>query len=379
MFGIDAQGREAIQKHLRAADEFFRVKNYDMAITSVEQALAIDPRSPLARTFLERVKAAQKMDRGGPAPAPAEDKSKLIPQIFRDVDLFISRKEYDRALQKVREVLTIDPGNMYAKVYLDNIDKLKKQPAAPAPAPAAAATAPAAPVQRIERGGTAMYKELLKEFWFDGTITAEEEEQLRSVREIFSITPEEHRDVEKEVKMSAYVTALQIAWKDGVVTQNEQTMLHSMRQRYSISEEEHRSLEAKIEVAKRTKKSRGTVLLVDGDMESLSRLLGELKKWNYDALIAHSMEDAFAQISRTMPDVIISEILFDGSPNHGFAFFKRLQEQPNTKRVPFFFMTAHDDDKIDRAGIRIGVKQIFRKPLDLKFIIASVDSAISRA
>jgi CheY-like chemotaxis protein len=375
MYGLDDASREKIQKHLRAADELFKVKNYSRAQTELEQALGIDPRNPLARTFMERVKAAAKLEGGQGQTAPAADERlKLIPQMFKDADQFIARKEFDRALGKVREVLSIEPSNFYAKAYLDNIEKMKSaKPVVAAPAPAESVEPKK---EFIPQGSVTMYRELLKEFWFDGKISAEEEQQLKGVRDLFAITPEEHAKVEREVKLGAYVNALQMAWKDGVVTENEQNVLQMMRQRYSISSEEHHSIEAKIEVAKRTRKSRGTVLLVDSDMESLSLLMAELKKRNYDAIVAHYVEDALSALVRRTPDLIMSEVLFDDKSANGFAFYKKLQELPNFKRIPFFFMSSLNDDKIIRAGIRLGVQKFFTKPLDMKLIIATMDSTL---
>ncbi|MFZ4622210.1 MAG: response regulator [Bacteroidota bacterium] len=373
MYGLDDAAREKIQKLLRSADELFKVKNYSRAQTELDQVLAIDPRNPLARTFMERVKAAIKLEQPVAGAPVGNDRSALLPQMFKDVDQFIARKEFDRAVGKVREILAIEPSNFYAKAYLDNIEKLKNaRPAAPPPVQAPVETKK----EVIPQGSVTMYREMLKEFWFDGKISPEEEEQLKSVRAMFSISPEEHTQVEREVKLSAYVNALQMAWKDGVVTENEQNVLHMMRQRYSISSEEHHSLEAKIEVAKRTRKSRGTVLLVDSDMESLSFVMGELKKRNYDAIVTHYVEDALSALVRKTPDLIMSEVLFDDKSANGFAFYKKLQELPNFKRIPFYFMSSLNDDKIIRAGIRLGVQKFFVKPLDMKLIIATMDSAL---
>ncbi len=374
MYGIDDAAREKIQKHLRAADELFKVKNYSRAQTELDQVLAIDPRNPLARTFMEKVKSALKLSQPSAPAAPSGDRSALLPQMFKDADQFIARKEFDRATAKVREILSIEPSNFYAKAYLDNIEILKsKKPEVPV---AAAAPVTETKKEILPKGSVPMYRELLKEFWFDGKISPDEEAELRTVREMFDISQQEHDDVEKEVKLHAYINALQTAWKDGVLTENEQQVLQMMRQRYSISPEEHHSAEAKIEVAKRQKKSRGTVLLVDSDMESLSVLMAELKRRNYDAIVTHYVDDALSALVRRSPDIIMSEIFFDEKSVNGFSFYKKLHDLPNFKHIPFFFMSTLNDDKITRAGIRLGVHNFFHKPLDLKLVIAAIDSVL---
>jgi DNA-binding PadR family transcriptional regulator len=110
-----------------------------------------------------------------------------------------------------------------------------------------------------------MYCELLKEMWFDGAIRAEEEGELKKVRKIFKISDQEHKELEKQVHIDAYVEALRIAWRDGAVTQNEGGVLQMMRQKFNISMEQHMSAEAKILWAKGTPFSKGSILIVDDE------------------------------------------------------------------------------------------------------------------
>ncbi|MCK9409297.1 MAG: response regulator [Bacteroidetes bacterium] len=384
MYGLDNASREAIQKHLRTADEQYRMRNYDAAITEIEKVLTLDPRNTLARNFHEKVKLALKQGQKpappsvqSPVPATPEDKTNMIPVLFRDIEQLLAKKDFHRAKEKVQEIFEIDPENFYAKAYLDNIEQRQKTHVAEV-----ANVIQSAPVdttgggEQLPKGSLFMYREMLKEFWFDGKISNEEAVQLQSVREMFGITLLEHNDIEREVKVQAYVEALQIAWKDGVVTENEQKVLEMMRQRYSISAEEHLSAELKIEEARRPRSSKGTILLVDGDMETLNGLIGELKRRNYEVLVTHYIDDALNVLINRTPNIIISEIFFEQQGVDGFSLFKKLEQLPHLNHIPFFFMSSFDDDKVIRAGVRLGIDHFFHKPLDMKLVIAEIEVAL---
>lgn len=387
MYGLDHASREALQKHLRTADEHYRQRNYDAALIEIEKALALDPRNTLARNFHEKVKLALKQGQKPAAPAPSapspatpEDRTKMIPVLFRDIEQLMAKKDFHRAKEKIQEILSIDPENFYAKAYLDNIDQRQKTHVAEV-----ANVIQSAPLEssgsgeQLPKGSLFMYREMLKEFWFDGKISNEEALQLQSVRDVFGITLQEHTEIEREVKVQAYVEALQIAWKDGVVTENEQRVLEMMRQRYSISPEEHLSAELQIDDARRSRSSKGTILLVDGDMETLTGMIGELKRRNYEVLITHYIDDALNVLINRTPNIIISEIFFDHKGVDGFSLFKKLEQLPHLKHIPFFFMSAFDDDKVIRAGVRLGIDHFFRKPLDMKLVIAEIEVALKSA
>lgn len=382
MFGLDNTSREALQKHLRTADEFFRQRKYDDALAEIEKALTIDPRNTLARTFQERIRLALKQNQKPPAPVPVpaaaiEDPAKQLPQLFRDIDLHLTAKDFHAAQRAAQQILAIEPENFYAKAYLDTIDQQQRDHVSViANTVQSAPTISVLPPPDLPKGSLSMYREMLKEFWFDGKISNEESQQLHAVRQLFGITTAEHAEIEREVKVQAYVDALQMAWKDGVITENEQKVLQVMRQRYSISAEEHLSAEMKIEEARRSRTSRGTILLVDGDMETLTGMIAELKRRNFEVLISHYVEDALNVLITRTPDVIISEIFFDQPGVDGFSLYTRIGQLEQFRHVPFFFMSSYNDDKVMRAGIRLGVDHFFRKPLDMKLVITGIEAAM---
>jgi CheY-like chemotaxis protein len=376
--------KEKISKHLRAADEFFRHRNFDAALFEIDKAIKIDSKNSLARSFMERIKLVQKQLNAKDAfqmptnELSTDEKMKLLNELFAVIEQLLAQKDYRRALEKVAEIYRIDSTNFYAKAYSDRIDELIRIETVEKAKAVGQIKREIAQKDQLPKGSFFMYREMLKEAWFDGTVTKEEEVELKKVRDVFGITSKEHFEIEREVKVEGYVEALQLVWRDGVVTENERKVLETMRQRYSISPEEHLSAESKIKEAHRGSAYKGLILVVDSDQENLNNVSKALKTRNYDVISAHRVEDALEVIISRTPDLILSEIFFSANSIDGFAFYKKMQELNNFKSVPFMFMTSMKEGKISRAGLRMGMDNFFTKPIDNKLVVATIEGKLRR-
>jgi CheY-like chemotaxis protein len=227
-----------------------------------------------------------------------------------------------------------------------------------------------------ERGSTPMYRELLKEAWFDGKISDEEAKKLAAIRELFGITPEKHRQLEHEVKIDAYLEALYIAARDNVLSDMEQKTLTMMRIKYGISPEEQAAAEARYDENKRSSKSQGTILIVDMDRDLLMSLSKVLKQRGFFVLLAQKVEDAMQLLMRQTPNIILSELFFANSQIDGVAFFEKLQGHLLLKHVPFIFVSSLTDKKIIQAGLRLGIDHFITKPIDVDLLLSIIDGKL---
>ena len=375
--------KERIGKHLRTADEFTRFQRYEEAILEIESALEIDPKHNYARSFLERVKLMHKrsLKKGAadnePEELSLEERMEVISLHLASAEEYINKKDYKRALESVASVYKIDPKNYYAQTYSERIDTLmlekksldNKAPNVETP-PAAQIEVPKPPAP--ERGSTPMYRELLKEAWFDGKITEDQAKELAAMRELFGITPENHRQLEHEVKIEAYLEALYIAGHDDVLTDVEQKTLLMMRVKYGITLEEQAAAEARYDEIKRLSKARGTILIVDTDRQTLLWLSKMLKQRGFNILMAQRVEDAMQILARQTPNIILSELFFTNSQVDGVAFFNKLQEHILLKQVPFIFVSSLTDRKIIQAGLRLGIDHFITKPVDIDLLLAII-------
>ncbi len=380
------QQRDIISKHLRYADELVRAKNYEGAIEEIRKALVIDPKHSLARSFQQRILLIQKQNANPhdllPKGPSQEEIMQLITQMFSVAEQMIAKHMYQDALKKIAEVYVIDPGNHFAKAYSDRIEQLimeqeqigrkvfkeaiEKKPVVEG----------AEVVIDMERGSLMMYEEMMKEVWFDGKVTPEEEAELAGVREVFNITLEEHTAIERKVKLKCYVDALKLSWKDGVVSDMERQVLDMMRRRYGITNEEHASIELSVQEAKKGVKPKARILIVEPDKNQLVSLMRTLQARNFEVVLASRAEDALQVMIKEHPKLIISEAVFPGGGLDGFGFFKKVQEHPSLKGTPFFFVSDARSQKIVHAAMRMGFDLCLTKPLDTELLIAAIDGRL---
>jgi len=388
--------KELVARHLRAADILAKEGNLREAVVQIERALEIDPKNYYARSFLDRVRIQQsRTPKAAAAPESlkpsAEDrKIEQISLLLRAADQFLVAKHYKLARQQVDKVFAIDPQNYYAKTYAERIAKLSEnEPKESSQSPPqtskaqAEAQKPTQPQPQIpepqwtpgERASVAMYRELLKEMWFDGKVNEAEAKELKKVREIFKITEDEHHELEKQVHVDAYVEALRIAWKDGAITQNENDVLVMMREKFNISMEQHLSAEAKILWAKNTPSAK-SILLADDEPTLLLTLAAKLRSHGYEVLTAESVEKALEILQRSTPAIIVSDLLFGEARLTGIEFYQRVRNDATLQNVPFLLMSGISDEFVVRAGMRLGVDSFIQKPFDLELLLATIEGKL---
>ena len=390
--------KERVALHLRAADILVKESKFADAVAQIEVALQLDPKSYYARSFLERARAQMERARQKKEleqPETKDTKATLEDQrigqislLLRTADQLIAAKKYKLAQQQVEKVFAINPQNYYAKGYDERITllleaeakKLPGQPAPekqPAPAPRPAAPEPAMDEWKPgERASVAMYRELLKEMWFDGKVTEAEVRELKKVRDLFKITDAEHKELEKQIQIDAYVEALRIAWRDGAISQNENDVLQLMREKFSITMEEHMSAEAKILWAKNTPDAKSTILLADDEETLLLSLAANLRKHGYDVKTAESVEKALELLEHSIPSIIVSDLLFGEGQQTGIEFYQQVRKDPRLNSVPFLLMSGISDEFVVRAGMRLGVDNFIQKPFDLELLLATIEGKL---
>ncbi len=388
--------KERIAKHLRTADELIRTGRNDEAMLEVEAVLQSDPKNYYARSFQERIRYFQrKAHQQIETQADEMDrKVEVVSQLLGTADKYIELKEYERALVQVAKVFAIDPKNYFAQSYSDRIDMLMQErmgvefvgekkrpmpelarPPKPAPEPPRPERPEFVPEKASEdtRASVSMYRELLKEMWFDGKLTEDEAEELEKVRETFEISMEQHEQLDKEVKVDAYIEALRIAWRDGVISKNEKEALELMRKKYTITLEEHVSAEAKILWAKGAPNVKGTILIVDDESGFLHWVAGTLRKHGYEVETSETVEDAVRMLEGEIPALILSDVVFPEPGLNGFEFYGRVRDNERWKKIPFLLMSAISDEFVVRAGMRLGVNNFITKPFNFELLLATIE------
>lgn len=118
------------------------------------------------------------------------------------------------------------------------------------------------------------------------------------------------------------------------------------------------------------------VLIIDDDL-SLVRLIDlKLKKAGFATLTAMNSSSAMEALSGNHVDLIICDIQMPGTS--GFEFREKILEKPETRDIPFIFLTASSESVDQVKGFRLRVDDYITKPFDPSILVARVRSVIER-
>ncbi|HTR80321.1 MAG TPA: response regulator [Bacteroidota bacterium] len=336
---------------------------------------------------------------------------RAISELLKSADRAIKENNLDGALNFIEKVFEIEQRNVYARAYKERILALKEaeakekataekkaqspaQPKAPPvaekkkseekiPPPLEKNDAPPVPKPRNEKSTTLhiphspaaleAYRTLLTEIWSDGNVSADEQSQIDSMKETFAITDKENVDIERQVRIEAYLSAIREAWKLGV------TSFVDIRKRFKISDQEHLSVEQKINQFLQSLKAKGTVLLLDDDNSFLSIIKDVLGESGFNCVAVNSGEDGLKALETLTPDIVVCDIDFVKPKMNGFTFYEKFRAIDRFMDVPFIFMSGLDQDIVVRAGKQMGVDDYLTKPFDAEMLIATLEGKLKRS
>ncbi|HET6566864.1 MAG TPA: SpoIIE family protein phosphatase [Rhodothermales bacterium] len=121
--------------------------------------------------------------------------------------------------------------------------------------------------------------------------------------------------------------------------------------------------------------SKYSILVVE-DEHTLRRLLEYRLSKQYQVRTAANGEEALLQIDSKIPDLVVSDIMMPKMD--GFALQATLQQQKNTRAIPFIFLTAKADEQSRLKGMRTGVDDYITKPFDIEQLLIRIERLLER-
>lgn len=104
------------------------------------------------------------------------------------------------------------------------------------------------------------------------------------------------------------------------------------------------------------------VLIVDDDPVNCHLLSNILQEEGYLTDIADSGEVALASVKRSLPDIILLDVMMPGI--NGFDVARMLKEDSSSEGIPIIMVTALDDAKSRELGLLQGVEDYITKPVN---------------
>ncbi len=118
------------------------------------------------------------------------------------------------------------------------------------------------------------------------------------------------------------------------------------------------------------------ILLIEDDTilrENTAELL-ELSK--YEVQTAENGKKGVQLTKEYLPDVIICDIMMPELD--GFGVLEVLSQDPQTKSIPFIFLSAKTERKDIRKGIALGADAYLTKPFEENELIGAIESRLAK-
>ncbi|GAB3915844.1 response regulator [Mucilaginibacter boryungensis] len=116
------------------------------------------------------------------------------------------------------------------------------------------------------------------------------------------------------------------------------------------------------------------ILLIEDNDDIRENTVELLELEGYDVLAAGDGSRALELIAEQIPDLIVCDVVMPGL--NGYDVFDTLQNNPNTRSIPFIFTTAQSE-RADLAKAKsLGVRHYLVKPFDDKELLACINNCL---
>ena len=118
------------------------------------------------------------------------------------------------------------------------------------------------------------------------------------------------------------------------------------------------------------------ILLVEDEPALATAFLRILKHSNYEVTHAENGLEALALVEQNMPDMVLCDInmpIMDGR-----EFCVAFRKLPNSRNVPFVFLTSNGAPEDVRNGMNLGADDYLKKPCGRKELIDTVETRLQR-
>jgi CheY-like chemotaxis protein len=117
------------------------------------------------------------------------------------------------------------------------------------------------------------------------------------------------------------------------------------------------------------------VLIVEDDTTTRTTLRELLTGAGFEPVEAGDGTEGLAKAEEIHPDVILLDVHMPGLD--GYEVCQGLKENPNTKNIPVIFLTAVQDDALNRLAYQSGGVACLTKPFRLEALVAVIEAAIA--
>ncbi len=117
-------------------------------------------------------------------------------------------------------------------------------------------------------------------------------------------------------------------------------------------------------------KKKATILIIEDDPVAVAILQFRLKAQNYHVIVANTGEEGIELAHQQVPDLILMDMILPGM--HGLEAAIRLKNDPETKDIPIFAVTAMGSSEFIEACHQDGICVFIKKPYDFEELLTHI-------
>jgi CheY-like chemotaxis protein len=121
-------------------------------------------------------------------------------------------------------------------------------------------------------------------------------------------------------------------------------------------------------------KKKAKILVIEDDPIAIAILTSRLKAKNYHVIVADTGEEGIKLAHQQSPDLILMDMVLPGM--HGLEATIRIKNDPKTKEIPIFAVTAMGSSEFVEACQQDGICVFIKKPYDFKELLKHIHKHI---
>jgi two-component system phosphate regulon response regulator PhoB len=119
-----------------------------------------------------------------------------------------------------------------------------------------------------------------------------------------------------------------------------------------------------------------TILIVEDEADIRELIRYNMEREGYKVVECASSEEANDYLNRSLPDLILLDLMLPGTD--GFAFCRAVRAAERTAKMPVIMVTARDEDADIVAGLEVGADDYMTKPFSARILSARVRAVLRR-
>ena len=118
------------------------------------------------------------------------------------------------------------------------------------------------------------------------------------------------------------------------------------------------------------------ILLIEDDIVVRENTTELLELASYKVITAVNGKSGLEKAKHELPDLIICDIMMPEL--NGYGVLQILSKNPETKNIPFIFLSAKIEYKDIRKGMNLGADDYITKPIDESELFSAIDSRLAK-